>query len=291
MAVYDINNNSLSALYDAIGTSRSSAYDINGNLMWSKRVEPTSLKVMTYNVQRFRGINSQQAMQNAIISKYNADFIGLQEIGALTMPTVGANMLADYFDKKIANGSNVSNPVGIVSKNMSFTNVNTVKFEHQDPLDQSSWDEERAYIKGTIVVDGKTITFVSAHLSYLTTSIKYQQMAELFAFAEQCDHVIITGDFNSMEMSEQSDDYISMYKPFVDAGYNLANNSPTAGFTNTYTNQSNASSTDDLQTAPDTIIVSGNIGIDKVVFDTTKFSYLNGSEIDHIPLIATLSVE
>ena len=145
-------------------------------------------------------------------------------------------------------------------------------------------------MKADVEIGGKTITLINTHLCYITESVKWQQMQELFVIAEQCDYCIITGDFNSMQMSEEADDYINMYKPFVDAGYHLANNSPTAGFHNTYAYLTSPTSLADLQTAPDSIIVSSNIGITNVIFDPTKLSYLNGSVIDHIPVVAELLI-
>lgn len=287
MSVYNINGTATDVAYDVSGAKLSQAYDMIGSPLLDTTA---TLKVMTYNVQRFRGINAQQAMQNEIVAKYDADIIGMQEIGSTTMPTVGATALSGYLYTSIANASGLSNPAGIVSKSLPFANVQTVKFVNQDPEDISQWNEERGYIRGDLTVNGKTITVISTHLAYLTESVKWQQMQELFNVAEQCEYVILTGDFNSMQMTASADDYIHMYKPFVDAGYHLANNSPDSGFQNTFTSSATATSLSELQTAPDTIIVSGNINIESVVFDTTKFSYLNGSAIDHIPLIAEVTI-
>lgn len=286
MSVFDVNGNDVSKLYSVDGNELVSAFDKSG-----KQVFPDSvtLKVMTYNVQYFNGINEQTAMQTEIINKYTPDIIGMQELGtytASTLPTVGKTMLNGYTLQL----SNHKNKVMMATKGYSLSNIVIADYEHQDPQDLSQYNETRAYIKADINVGGKVVTFINTHLCYLTESVKWQQMEELFAIAQQCEYVIITGDFNSMQMSAEAGDYIHMYKPFVDAGYHLANNSPTAGFTNTYTNTATATSLAELQTAPDTIIVSGNIDIESVVFDPTKFSYLNGSVIDHIPLIAEVTV-
>lgn len=291
MAIYDIYGNQLQAVYDIEGNSLQYAYDIEGSQIFGgKPPVGTPLKVMTYNVQYFNGINSQSAMQNAIISLYEPDIIGMQELGTYTasnLPSVGQTMLANYPNKQF---SNHKNKVLMVTKSLALSNVAIADFENQDPQDVSQYNETRAYMKADITVGGKTITWINTHLCYLTKSVMYEQMAEVFAMAEQCEYVIITGDFNSGVTGLEENDYIYMYKQFVDAGYNLANNSPTAGFVNTYAYLTNPTSLADLQTAPDSIIVSGNIDIDSVVFDTTKFSYLNGSVIDHIPVIATLTI-
>lgn len=289
MSVYNASGLPLSTAYGFNGTELEKLYDDNGGVVWSKS-SGSSLIIMTYNVQFFNGINSQPAMQRAIINAYKPDIIGMQELGAYTdstLPSVCQTMLANYQVKQL---SNHKNKVMLCTKNYTLSNIVIADFKNQDPQDASQYSETRAYIKANISVGGKTITLINTHLCYLTQSAKWLQMGEIFSLVEQCDYVIITGDFNSMEMSEESDDYIHMYKQFVDAGYHLANNSPASGFHNTYTNQSTASSLADLQTAPDTIIVSPNILIKSVVFDATKLSYLNGSVIDHIPVIAEVTI-
>lgn len=289
MSVYNASGLPLSTAYGFNGTELEKLYDDNGEVVWSKSSE-ASLIIMTYNVQFFSGINSQAEMQNQIINKYRPDIIGMQELGtftAETLPSVGQSMLGGYPQKVF---SNHKNKVLMASKNKEFSDIVIQDFENQDPQDKSQYNETRAYMMAKINVGGKTVTFINTHLCYLTESVKWQQMKELFDIAQKSGSVIITGDFNSMEMSAEADDYIHMYKQFVDAGYHLANNSPSSGFHNTYTNQSTASSLADLQTAPDTIIVSPNISINSVVFDATKLSYLNGSIIDHIPVIAELTI-
>lgn len=284
MSIYNINGNELSNCYTIDGVGGNDAYDINGGHVFPDNV---SLKVMTYNVQRCRGINSQQTMQNVIFNTYDADIIGLQELGAeVSLPSV-LSALSGYAVKQF---SNHNNKVLMVKKTGTLSNIVIADFVNQDPLDLSTWNETRAYMKADIDVNGKTVTWINTHLCYMTQSVKWLQMGEIFNMAEQCDYCIITGDFNSQTVTETSDDYLNMYKQFVDAGYNLANNSPEAGFQNTYTSSATASSLSDLTDAPDTIIVSSNIEIDSVTFDTTKFSYLNGSEIDHIPVIARLVI-
>ena len=281
MAIYDINGNSVPMVSGIDGSVLDQAYDINGNPLIN------SVVVMTYNVQRCRGINSQKAMQDAIFELYDADIIGLQELGTDTSLPSTLSALNGYAVKQF---SDHNNKVLMVKKTGSLSNVVIADFVNQDPLDMSTYGETRAYIKADMAVGGKTISWINTHLCYLTPSYKYLQMAEIFNLAEQCEYCIITGDFNSQTVNTTSDDYLNMYKQFVDAGYNLANNSPTAGFQNTYANSATASSLSDLTDAPDTIITSSNISINNVIFDTTKFSYLNGSVVDHIPVIAELRI-
>ncbi len=281
MAVYNINGNKVELVYDVSSERLQHVYDINKN-----RLLVDNIVVMSYNVQDYKGINAQQAMQNAIISKYDADIIGVQEFyGTDTVPTIASNMFNGYNLYR----TNHKNFNAIASK-ISLSDITVADYQSQDPQDMSQYSETRSYIKGYFTKNGKRICVINTHLCLLTTSYKYQQMSELFALAENEEYCIITGDFNFFGMSVEDNDYINMYKQFVDAGYNLANCTEDRGFTKTYSNSTTATSLDDFTSAPDNIIVSGNININSVIYDLTKLNYLNGSVIDHIPIIATLQI-
>lgn len=287
MAIYDYTGVELFSADSYEGTSLEQAYDYLGNEVFVQ--DPSwSLRVMSYNVQKWIGINSQQEMQNLIVSRNNPDIIALQELGtSQTLPPIAVNMLSEY--DHIYQSTHV-NIVGIASK-LQINNVTARDYTNQDPEDISRYNETRAYLKGYLTMKGKRVCFINTHLCYLTASVKWQQMMELFAIVQDEDYCIITGDFNNMALSVTEDDYIEMFKPFVDAGYKLANCSPSVGFTKTYGNVSYATSLSDLTTAPDTIIVSPNLSISNVVVDTTKFEYLNGTVIDHVPITCDVSYD
>lgn len=278
MAIYNKNGEIVSMVYDYQGSTLQQAYDKDGNPLMS-----SSFIVMSYNVQSFKGINSQQSLQNAIVYKYNADFIGFQEFyNSNTMPQIASNMLVSY---DYLYRSSHKTYIAMASKKQ-MTDFLSTDFVTQDPRDLEEWGLTRQYIKGYLNIWGHNVCIINTHLC-LTASPRWAQMAELFEIAENEEYCILIGDFNSYSLSIDGDDYIHMHKPFVDAGYKLAN----SNFTKTFTEAKSASSLNDFDTAPDNIIVSGNINIDSVVFDTTKLNYLNGSNIDHIPIIATLSIE
>ena len=285
MAIYDKSGNLLNSGYNVNGESLQNAYDKNGDVIF-----PTTLtiKVMTYNWQWLQSFNSQQTMQTAIIQNNNADIIGFQEFSkSSSVPTVGANALIGYRTIRLSNHYNYN---ALVSKNIILSDITIADFQTQDQYDIDTYNETRCYMKCYLTIGEKTICWINTHLCYHTDVSKYAQMAEIFALAEQEDYCIITGDFNSYALSVSDSDYINMFKQFVDAGYNLANSTAEQGFTKTWTDSSVATSPSQMTYATDNIICSGNIDINDIVFDTTKFSYLNGQSIDHIPIIATLEI-
>ena len=283
--IYNKSGTEALVAYNANGTALSSAYDLNGN----KVLNDNHLVVMSYNVQDWMGINSQQAMQSAIINLYDPDIIGFEEFSKSgSVPTIPRNILTKY---PYINMTNHVNYNAIASK-LYLTDITVADYETQDPYDVSIYEETRSYIRGYFNKAGKRIAFFCTHLCVRNAEPRYAQMQELFDMAEDEEYCIITGDFNSTDrpLTELSDDYINQYKLFVDAGYHLANNSPTAGFTNTHATATEISSLADLTSALDSIIVSNNIVIDNVIFDPTKISYQNGTKFDHIPVIAYLTI-
>lgn len=283
MAIYNKSETEVFECYDIDGLAQNVAYDLDGVVVYPDEV---LLKVMTYNVQWFTGINSQLAMQQSIINNYNADIIGVQEISQNgNISSVGQTVLSPYQYQRLSNHKNY---IAMMSK-VPLSNIVVADYINQDPNDMTQYNETRAYMTAEISAGGKTITWINTHLC-LTAEYKYLQMKEVFDIMETKEYAIATGDFNIGAYTSISDSaYVNMTKQFVDAGYNVANNNG-IGHTNTHTSATTATSLADLTKPHDDIITTGNIEILNVVFDTTKFNYLNGSAIDHIPVIATLKI-
>ena len=285
MSVYDLNGNEIDLVYDKNGNTISQAYDINGNPLIN--TEPVNIKVMSYNVRWWQNFNSQQTMQEEIISTYTPDIIGFQEFSRNTnVPTVGANVLVDYPAIRLSNHFNFN---ALASK-YTLYNLTSADYQTQDQYDIDTYHETRSYMKCYMHINGKNICWLNTHLCCQNSTPQYAQMLELFNMAEQEEYVIITGDFNSHGMDIESDDYIGLYKQYVDSGYHLINSTLLTGFTKTWTSSTTATSTTQMTYPHDNIITSSNINIISAYFDDTKFSYLNGEAIDHIPLVAKLQI-
>lgn len=287
MSIYNNSGGLLSTSYSVNGQSLLTAYDVQGEIAFPDEIR---LKVMTYNVQWFTKINSQSAMQNIIINGNDPDIIGLQEVSQNgVMPSVGTNVLSNYPYKRLSNHKNYN---AFASK-IPLENVVIADFVNQDPNEMTQYNETRAYMIADISVSEKTIKWINTHLCVLSADVRHQQFGELLdmadAFIASGYSVVMTGDFNSNSALSTSDaDYQEMYKLCVDKGYHLANCTEESGFTKTHSSLTTASSLEDLQKALDNIIVSPDVVIETVKFDTTKFAYLDGNPIDHIAVIAEI---
>lgn len=249
--------------------------------------------VMSYNVQTFTGINAQEAMQRDIIANNNPDIIGFQEFSySDSTPAIAANMLASY---QYISRSNPWHYMAMASKTTKINDLVLDMYQHQDRgTDGQQRESARCYMKAYIYVNNKRVAWFNTHLSYIQDTpgieAKRGQMQELFNLVRDEERFIITADFNNTALSVSGEDYIQMFKPFVDAGYNLANCTEKTGFNKTWGSSTTATSQNELNYATDCIITSGNIDIVKVEYDMTKFNNLDGNQIDHIPIIAKLYI-
>lgn len=241
------------------------------------------IKIMTYNVQHFSGINSQVDMQKRIMNKYNANVIGIQELTTTgRINSVGKAALAGYQYKYLSSHKNY---LGLASRCM-LNNVKSRDFKNQDPEDMAMFNETRAFMTASLEIGNKKIVLINAHLSYLTPEVKFLQMGELFTLANRYTYTVIMGDFNCFADQVGCEEFNRMFGQFVNAGYHLANGK----MRKTWTNKNNPKWLSQFTYPTDNIITSPNINIKKVYFDKIKLSYPNGDMMDHVPIIARLIV-
>lgn len=279
--IYTINGTELNTVYDVDGQSLSQAYDIEGNPLMSD--SPFQLTAMTYNVQWFTGLSSNQTMQEGILDTYKADIIGFQEFqtaSSSAIPAMATTLLSEDYPYLLM--GNYGNKNAIASK-YAMSNFTTVPYTDQTMDGQS-------YSTATITVRGKQIFLLNCHLT--TSSAETQKVAqalETFNALQNHEYFILFGDFNTVCKSVNDTEYTTIMKQFVDAGYNCANCTPQFGFKDTWTGGSTASGT---WYPCDHIITSSNIEITNVIVDTTKIDIASetGQTIDHLPIVAYLTV-
>lgn len=275
MAVYEKNGTQISPIYDVNGTLLNQAYDIDRNPLLQNE---SNFTVMSYNVQWFSGLNSNKSMQESILAEYNADIIGLQELGS-SMPSIGTELLSAYHYITLGNQYNKT---GIASK-CALENVVSATFTHQS-------GETRGYQKAYFTALGKNICWVNTHLETSShEAAKVAQAQEVFGLVQDEPYFIITGDFNTVCKSVYDTEYTTIMKQFIDAGYNSANCSAQHGFIDTWTSGSTASGT---WYPCDHIITSSNILINSVVADQRKIAIAEqtGQSIDHLAFVAYCTI-
>ena len=240
-----------------------------------------SLTIMTYNVQYFTGLNEDETMQAEILDEYNASVISLQELRYEYKRAAETNVFDPrYWNMRVGN-ENLPNGI---ATNYGLSNVHHHFFTNQYST------EDKGYETAEMKWKGKTIFLISAHL---TTSVhqteKVAQMTELFNLVQTKETFILMGDFNLICMDTTHTDYINMVKPFVDAGYNVANCSSQHGFIGTYSDGTSSSSSF-LPT--DNIITSADFTMSNVRRDTIKIAAAEDQNktIDHVALICELTL-
>lgn len=279
MAIYNISGTDLNdTAYRLSGSALNQAFDIEGNELFNSG---TPFVVMTYNVQRFSGLNSNQSLQEEILGVYDADIIGLQEVTTgSSMPALGTALLSDEYPYIYLGGQ--YNKSALVSKT-ALSNVSTSNFTNQA-------SETKGYQKAYLTIDGKTVCWINTHLETSDhESVKVAQAGEIFALVQNEDYFIITGDFNTVCKFTSDTEYTTIMKQFVAAGYQIANCSEQHGFIDTWTS---GHSSEGTWYPCDHIITSANISIDSVTVDQRKIAVAaeTSQSIDHLPLIAELTI-
>ena len=235
--------------------------------------------VMTYNVGGWyngSGTNVPEAdyerfleLQRNILDRYNPDILCIQEYKdyiSQNKPSA-ENFLNKRYKYSINKYGDTTYDGKAICTNMSLVDASNVAFEATDGC-------LRNYEKAYIYCNGKKICVISAHLA-LSESVVAQNSAELLAAIASENYFIICLDANADASDPNSTRYIGALKPFLDAGYKLAND----GSCITFPSES---------LALDNVIVSPNIGIKSVVVDMQKEGLSEGS--DHYPLIAYLEI-
>ena len=275
MAVYDKNGSALSTIYDKNGNVLDMVYDKDGNQIYPDG--PPVIKVMSYNVQGWTGMNVENTtITNTIFNNTDADIVGIQENGW----TGRTSYLNSKGYSYVYNSSDLTFDRGAIASKYQMTDMTEVLY--------SIYTEARTYVKAYFIIGNKRICYINTHLDYEPKSTLYAQLEELFNLVEDEPYFIITGDLNTKCSSVADNDYISGYKQFVDAGYHLANCSNQHGFLNTWVGSTDGSGT---WWQTDNIITSGNIDILSATVDQTKMEHLDGTNaIDHLPIIARLRI-
>ena len=279
--IYDINGNELNAIYSKSG-GVDVGYDVEGNQVFPSSPLVQTLKVMTYNVLRWEGYNSQKSIQDIAFGS-NADIIGIQEWGYTEAKTIGGTNCISYL-----NGFGYDN-VRVTSADYNHKAMAS-KYELTDysetVFNQSI--ETRSYTKCYINVGNKRIALFNTHTDYqINSSVKFAQIQELLSAVSNEPYFILFGDLNTTCTNKSEAEYLNCVQPFIDAGYNVANSPTGSELIWTYYNGKTVAESTQI-TPPDNIITSPNIEISNVETIDTKLSASGAYVIDHLPLMVSL---
>ena len=286
MSVYNKNGTIASLIYNVQGNVQHQAYDVSGNPLIPGR----TLKVMQYNCgQWYIGDHDNvpankdeeyYELQSGIIQRNDADILFIEEYTAQFSKTgrTAASFLApDYpYYHEQTDGTTTTVVQRAIYSKYPISNYQTHIFS------------EYSYYYDTcnVTIDDLTILLVVAHLHWNNINYRASEAQAILSAVANAPYFIIGGDFNLEDFSSTSgQDYTRVIKPFVDAGYNIANGGR-FGFIPTFTSNSTMTDTENL----DEVITSSNIEIINAYTDNTKANDSIVEKIDHLPLIAELEI-
>lgn len=285
--IYDKSGNLLHSIYDKNGDALSSGYDSEGQQIYLS--VPITIKVMTYNVgQWYYGSGDNVPankdadyynLQNGMIQRNNPDVLVIQEYWKQfsKLPRTALSMLQQYFPYIHEQGGD-SGYFGrcICSK---YPISNYVVRTYTD-------NNQRYYDSCTITVGGIPITFTNTHLDVNSQDNRDAEIIQLIGYLAGQEWFVACGDYNTAITSSDKtqEAWIHNIKPFIDAGFHIANCDDEFYFTSS--NYPDGTWNGCL----DNIIVSPNITIQSVTVDETKRTDNLPERIDHMPLIAVLQL-
>ena len=273
--IYNVNGGQVNNPYDKDGVLLGNAYDIDGDLVFPDN----TLVVMSFNIGRWRGANSDTPLMNNIFSTYKPLVCGLQETGE----NGELKYIGTQFESDRAMTNEVTNKPGFL--------FNTAYTGYTDNLYETQGGEVRGYQKCYIRVDGKDIALFNTHLAAYSQyrSTRIAQAMELLEEMQNEQYCIAVGDFNMGGATYEDYEYIYMAKPYVDAGFNMANWK--TGLIDTWFDGTTVEGSTSKHPT-DNIITTPNIDFDWVVVDESKLAVCEatGQEIDHLPIVAHLTV-
>lgn len=289
MAIYDATGQQVYHAYDKYGAEASYAYDRDGNVVY--RRQPITFKVMQYNCgQWYIGSHDNVPadldeayydLQYGIVTENDADVILLEEYTA-QFSKAGRTALSwlgqiyPYYHEQ-TNGTTTTVTQRAIYSKYPISNYATHPFNDGSTYYFDSCD---------ITINGLSIHFIVTHLHWNDISKRTSEAALILANANNYDYAVIGGDFNTTDNFDTSGaDYVAILKPFVDAGYKLANGGE-FDFLTTY-GDGNSSTTACL----DNIIISSNIDFNSVTVDRTKETDDVVAKIDHEPVIAVVQID
>lgn len=288
MSVYDIEGNEVNVVYDLNGNILNQAYDLNGNpLIYTPTGTP--VKVMSYNCGQWltgtgTGTSTEnenavkhRALLNAILSSQNVDILCLQEYWASIGNQTTRSMLENYFEYiEEVNGYTAYYGHAVCSK-YPISGFTTISLGNNRYIDKFS-----------VNIDNKTVEVFNCHLATSSQeSQKVEQANMVYNIVSAYNRFILCGDFNTVCKSINDEEYTTIMKQFIDAGYHSANCSEQHGFIDTWTDSNVPTGT---WYPCDQIITSSNISIESVWTDTTKITDDLNEKIDHIPIIALVTI-
>ena len=273
MSVYNKNGVEINALYAKSGSGIATAYGSDGEIVFPG-IDPTdyNFKIMSFNNQSWTGLSGWSYIGAAILS-YGCDIVGTQESHTTTYMT---NAGYSYCEVSSTQSGN------IVWSKQAVTDVTSASFT------SNHYAGKRGYQKMKTTINGKTVAIYNTHLETSTMpQYQYAQVQELIDMLEDEEYFILTGDLNMDGHNQSDSQYLNVIKPFIDAGFNVANCSSRFGFNGTWTNGTTAAGP---WNPCDNVITSSNIRLANFVVDMTKVELDTGLTIDHLPVIAYLKV-
>lgn len=163
----------------------------------------TTLRVGSYNIKHGGDVGLDMSVIAADITSLSLDIVGLQEIDQLTSRVGGLDTMKAlseasgyqyYAFAKAINYKGGEYGTAVLSR-YPIVSFDVIKLN-------SGTSEQRCVGHAVIDVNGVLFDFFNTHLSYESLELRRGQFAHLATMLADCETYILTGDFNTADMTE-----------------------------------------------------------------------------------------
>jgi len=162
-----------------------------------------TIRIGTYNIFHAGLVKDDVGMIGRALSDMELDIAGLQEVDVCTDRMNGMDtlkMIAEaggypyYAFAKALDLPGGGYGTAIVSRYPIVSMETRALY--------SEGVEPRSIGYSVIDIDGKQLKFFNTHVSYENREVRGRQLAEIAAMTAECDEFVLTGDFNTADLSE-----------------------------------------------------------------------------------------
>ncbi len=161
------------------------------------------LKIVSYNIRHGEDAGFDMSLLADCIKSVDGDIVGIQEMDMCADRSGGRNQLEEL---KAALGFEYGyflDCIGI--KGGKYGTAVVSKYPITDiriyPLTLYKGGEDRKLGVYTVDVDGTSLTFANTHLDFVCREAIETQMLELNEHLKTCEPLVLTGDFNTDDMT------------------------------------------------------------------------------------------
>lgn len=158
----------------------------------------------SYNIAHGRNVNFDMTVFAQNILSQDLDIIGFQEVDRNTERSRRIDQMRDITEKTGYGYGRFYKtiPLGSGEYGLGILSKYPITESERIELDSDGTREQRILARAAIDVNGTEVNFFVTHLSHESKATRTRQFAQLAKILAEYDNFILTGDFNTADLTE-----------------------------------------------------------------------------------------